>query len=174
MAELRDLEIREISGVDHPANLFEGWLVLKSRDGGQPVGTDALAEFQQLYEQATEVTKQQEQLLAAIVGAEALLSTAPATVQRAAQTIREFLEALAAEDQAPDAAAAGAEAVAAEDSEPEPARNSLLRTLSRLMGRDIAKAEDETDEDEQEDDELDEQTVKALCERIAGREEAAA
>jgi hypothetical protein len=34
--KLTDLDVQEISGVDHPANLMEGWLVMKSRSGACP------------------------------------------------------------------------------------------------------------------------------------------
>ena len=39
--KLAELDIRETSGVDHPAHLHEGWLVLKSvTEGGDPIQGD--------------------------------------------------------------------------------------------------------------------------------------
>lgn len=42
--QLTDLVVDEISGVDHPANLLEGWLVMKSRDSvDDPITQSVLA-----------------------------------------------------------------------------------------------------------------------------------
>lgn len=59
--KLADLDIRETSGVDHPAHLHEGWLVLKSvTDGGdtiegEQVELEVTETEAQVEEQVTEV-----------------------------------------------------------------------------------------------------------------------
>ena len=60
--KLADLDIRETSGVDHPAHLHEGWLVLKSVAEGDPTQEgESIVELEvteteaQVEEQVTEV-----------------------------------------------------------------------------------------------------------------------
>lgn len=43
--KLSKLVVEEVSGVDRPASMLDGWLVCKARDGTIPILTKALAGF---------------------------------------------------------------------------------------------------------------------------------
>jgi hypothetical protein len=94
-ARLDQLEIDEISGVDHPANLREGYLVIKSRDGkGVHMLTDA--EIAEVVKAASDLQNQQTQLTQALQSSSTLLADAPTNVKEAHQILLAWMQELPA------------------------------------------------------------------------------
>jgi hypothetical protein len=85
--KLIELDIRETSGVDHPAHLEEGWMVMKS------AGSDVTAEVERILAEAEQMHKEHSQLLAALESAKGYLNGAPDSVKAAANTLHDYLTA---------------------------------------------------------------------------------
>ncbi len=87
------LDWQETSGVDHPANEEEGWLVMKHN--GRVVLTDdelqAVSALEEVLEEDDQLHKAHERLQAALQEAEPSLKDAPAAVKTAAETLGAFL-----------------------------------------------------------------------------------
>lgn len=84
--KLGNLNVEEMSGVDKAANLYEGWVVMKSKEGG--VLAD---EFNALLEKADVVVAQVDAVQKALDGEKGLFVNAPENVQKAVTTVREYL-----------------------------------------------------------------------------------
>lgn len=83
---MTDLTLDEISGVDHPATLTEGWLVIKSADG-----TEQRVSYDEILAEAERLAKAHNRLLDAIDGAE-YLEEAPEEVKSALDVLKSHLE----------------------------------------------------------------------------------
>src|SRR5437762_12133640 len=96
VAKLEDIDIRETSGVDHPATLTEGWMVMKS--------ANLEADIEEILAAAEEYEKAAGDLMRALESNVQFLQDAPDEVKAAVNTLHSYLKGLPAE-QAPAAAA---------------------------------------------------------------------
>lgn len=79
---LVDIDWEETSGVDHPANETEGWLVMKS----------ANTDVEDLIREEAEAIKRHEDLYAALQSALGYLGDAPEEIREAANKLLEYLK----------------------------------------------------------------------------------
>ncbi len=128
------LRWEETSGVDHPANLAEGWLVMKQA-GGAPLTDaelEAITELEEVLDEDDELHKAHERLRAVLGDSATSLKEAPADVKEAVATLIAYLD-----------KTVGKAADTPEDPKPsraERAASSLLGIL-RLRKRRIEGAE---------------------------------
>ena len=126
--KLEELVIREISGVDDPANLHPGWLLMKASDG------DVAAE-------AERIRAAMESLKGALEGAAEYLADSPDEVGRAAAALVDYLggagtvvssgdEACATKADLPD----GTSVAFPADQSLETIRQAVQRSLNEMMG----------------------------------------
>lgn len=123
--KLVDINLDEISGVDHPAHLKPGWMVMKSAGGvGQSddEGGEEILVVDDVVATATELVKHHKDLTSSLeAAAGSLLSDAPDEVKAAANVLHDFLLALPDED--------GEE----EDGEETPANKSLFQRFAEWL-----------------------------------------
>lgn len=111
-AKLENLDIYEVSGVDYPANLMPGWMVMKSKGGG--------VEVEQIIEKAEAMDRQATELLKALEAAQGdLLDGAPEDISKSVETLLNFLAGLQETEK---------------DAEREEGRSFLARTVAALLG----------------------------------------
>lgn len=87
--KLVDMDLDEISGVDHPAHLSEGWALLKSADIPEDFDIDAIIA------DASQIAKSHDELTTALEkAAEEYLSEAPDEVKMAANVLHDYLKSM--------------------------------------------------------------------------------
>lgn len=141
--KLENLEILEVSGVDFPANEFNGWIVLKSKEG------ETRVDVEQIIEAAQALDAQASSVLKAHEDASDLFSKAPEDVQKAAEAVVKFLKGESDEPVATEATKANT--------------GFLSRTIAALLGiekqetpaKPDAESEQETTEEVEKTDEVD-------------------
>jgi hypothetical protein len=87
---LTSLRWRETSGVDHPANEEEGWVVMKNAEGLSD--EDLERELEELIEEETELSKASQDLVRVLEDAKGYLSDAPREVRSALQTLLTYMK----------------------------------------------------------------------------------
>lgn len=121
---LEDLDLTEISGVDHPAHLVEGYMVMKSKKGGS---MSLERDLDEIFAKAQEFQKAHGDLLSALDGvAEYIDDDTPDEIRTAVETLRGYAASIEAEDE-PVVEDTETEA---EEAEVQPTKKSSL--LSRL------------------------------------------
>lgn len=172
--QLADLIIEEVSGVDHPATLVEGWLVMK-RAGDTDVADDAsddlVAGLEAIIADAKAFEKDAASLMTAMEASKTQLADAPDDVKAAANTLYAYLKSMA--PAAPAAPATPAAAPAAPNA-PAPApkgyaaarKNFVARAVAKLLGADVDEAPTDNKEDDVTPEEIAE-IAKAVAVELA-------
>ena len=89
--ELEDLDIQETSGVDHPAHLIEGWLLMKNRGGSMETPAEDDETVELVLQEAEAYAEAHEQLLTSLEKAKPYLDDAPEDVRQSADVLEGYL-----------------------------------------------------------------------------------
>jgi hypothetical protein len=147
-----DLRWEETSGVDHPANQTEGWVVMKNAEEND----DETVDLDAMIKAEAEVIKGFEDAVAALQGLD--LKDAPPAVQAAIKVLVDYLQGYGYGYKPPEGAgypAPAAGAAADDKGYPKP-RPALLRIAQKILDRltRAGKADEVRDDDDGEDKEM--------------------